>query len=221
MIELISIHIAKTGGRSFYEILKNEYGDALDPRTRRVDYFPGKDYNNALINRIPENINVLHGHLHYKHIKEIHLQDRPKIISWLREPVDRVISNYYYMISRVNEVGEKHSHYSKHGHSLIEYAKDSVPNKMSKCLRGISLEELFFFGFQESFDEDVRILAKKLEWSEEIPDIRLNTANSYDSHEIAPTKKSDIDQSIRDEIAWINKDDIRLYEEAKKLKTSH
>lgn len=221
MIELISIHIAKTGGRSFYEILKNEYGEKLDTRTRRVDYFPGKDYSNALINSIPKNIGVLHGHLHYKHIKDIHLQHNPKIITWLREPVDRVISNYYYMISRVNEVGKKHSHYSKHRHTIIEYAKDSVPNKMSKCLRGISLEELFFFGFQESFDEDVRTLAKKLDWSEEIPNIRLNTGNSYDSYETAPTKKSDIDQSIMDEIAWINRDDIKLYEEAKKLKNSH
>lgn len=221
MIELISIHIAKTGGRSFYEILKNEYGEAVDPRTRRVDYFPGKDYSNTLVNRIPGNIGVLHGHLHYKHIKDIHLKDKPRIITWFREPVDRVISNYYYMIGRVNEVGEQHSHYSKHRHTLIEYAKDSVPNKMSKCIKGISLEDLFFFGFQESFYEDVRILAKKLEWSKEIPDIHLNTANSYDAYETAPTKKSDIDQSMRDEIAWINRDDIKLYEEAKKLKTSH
>ena len=137
MIDLISIHIAKTGGRSFYEILRNEYGEALDTRSRRVDYFPGKDYNNVLIDRIPDKVRVLHGHLHYKHVKDIHQKYRPKIITWLREPVDRVISNYFYMISRVREVGEKHSHYSKHDHTLLEYAKDSVPNKMSKCLKGL------------------------------------------------------------------------------------
>jgi len=220
MIELISIHIAKTGGQSFYEILRNEYGDSLDKRNKRVDYFPDKDYDNTLINRIPDHIHVLHGHLHYSHVKEIHEKHRPKIIAWLREPVDRVISNYYYMISRVNELGDKHPQYRKRNHSLLEYAKDSVPNKMSKCLKGISLNELFYFGFQESFGEDVRILANMLGWKKEIPEIRVNTGASFDSYVTAPTPKEEIDSAMKVEIANINLEDIKLYDEAKKLKKS-
>jgi len=218
MIELISIHIAKTGGRSFYEILKNEYGDRLDPRTSRLDYFPGKDYNNALIDRIDDNITVLHGHLHYRHITDIHLKYNSKIVAWLRDPVERVISNYYYMIGRVNETGFEHPHYRKRNYSLIEYSVDSVPNKMSKCLKGIPLEELFFYGFQESFKDDVKVLANKLGWTKEIPDIQLNISSDFDSYDSAPTRKKDISQAMREEIAAINQKDIKLFEEAKRLK---
>jgi hypothetical protein len=220
MIDIISIHIAKTGGRTFYEILKNEYADALDSRTKRTDYFPDKDYSNALISRIPEHIHVIHGHLHYKHIEDIHNEQKPKIIAWLREPVDRIISNYYYMIGRVNEVGESHPQYRKRNHTLIEYAHDSVINKMNKCLDGLGLEGLYFFGFQESFDEDVKALARKLNWQKEIPALHLNTGDSFDVYESAPTKKQDITASMRDEIAALNQKDILLYKQALAMKQS-
>ncbi len=219
MIDLISIHIAKTGGRSFFVILKNEYGDSVDPRTRRVEFFPGKDYSTPLIDRIPEHVRILHGHLHYKHIREIHEKYNPRIIAWLREPVDRVISNYYYMISRVNELGEQHPQYRKRNHSLLEYARDSVPNKMSKCLQGIDLKDLFYFGFQESFDEDVHVLAGKLEWKKEIPKVEINTGASSNAWATAPTPKDSITEDMRREIAAINNKDIELYEYAKKLRT--
>lgn len=220
MVELISIHIAKTAGRSFFEILKNEYGNKLDPRTKRTDFFPEKDYSNKLIDRIPEGISVLHGHLHYKHVKEIHQRFDPKVIAWLREPVDRIISNYYYMIGRVNEIGESHPQYRKRNHTLIEYAHDSIANKMSKCLDGISLDKLYFFGMQESFDEDVLHLSQMLKWKKEIPAMHINTGDSFDVYETAPTKKSEITQAMRNEIAALNEKDILLYEQAKALNQS-
>lgn len=220
MVDIISIHIAKTGGRSFFEILKNEYGNVLDPRTKRTDFFPDKDYSNPLIDRIPEEVSVMHGHLHYKHIKDIHQHYNPKIIAWLREPVDRIISNYYYMIGRVNEIGESHPQYRKRNHTLLEYAHDSVANKMSKCLDGISLEKLYFFGMQESFDEDIVQLSQMLGWKKGIPAVHINTGDSFDVYETAPTKKSEITQAMRNEIAALNEKDILLYEKAKALKQS-
>jgi hypothetical protein len=218
MLELISIHIAKTGGQSFYAILENEYGDSLDPRTRRSDFFPGKDTDNPLIDRIPENIRVIHGHLHYKHVEAIHRKYHPRVIAWVRHPVDRVISNYYYMIARAHSLGEKYPQYRKRNHSLLEYARDSIPNKMSKYLKGIEPEEMFFIGFQEDFMNDVKILADKLQWSRSIPPVRINTGESTDAWKIAPTKKEDITQAMRDEIAAINKADMELYEHVKSLR---
>lgn len=220
MIELISIHIAKTGGRSFYEILKNEYGEKLDPRTRRIDYFPDKNYSNLLIDRIPEQVQVMHGHLHYRHIEDIHIKYSAKIICWMREPVERVISNYYYMLSRAHEDGEEYPQYRKRTHTLLEYARDSVPNKMSKCLEGIELEALYFFGFQESFNEDVKILAKMLVWKNDIPDVHLNAGNTIEFNDKAPTRKNDITQAMRDEIVELNTKDILLYKQAKSIKMS-
>jgi hypothetical protein len=218
MLELISIHIAKTGGQSLYAILKNEYGDALDPRTRRTEYFPDKDYSQPLADRIPGHIKVIHGHLHYIHVEEIHRKYKPRIITWFRNPVDRVISNYYYMIARSKQDGEKYPQYSKRNHSLVEYARDSIPNKMSKYLRGIDPEEFFFIGFQEHFKDDIKTLSAMLNWSHEIPDIKYNTAESTDAWAIAPTRKDDITADMREEIELLNKADMELYERVKSLR---
>lgn len=218
MIELLSIHIAKTGGRSFYEILKNEYGPQLDPRTRRIDYFPGKDYSKPLEDRIPDGISVMHGHLHYAHIANIHRLQKAKVITWMRDPVDRVISNYYYMIGMVQARGDKHPHYRKRGHTLLEYANDSIPNKMAVCLEGISLDKLFFIGFQETFGEDVEKLAKLLDWKNPVPDVRLNTGLDFDSYRTAPTPLESVTGEMKEQIAILNREDIRLYEEARSLK---
>ena len=42
MIELISIHVPKTGGQSFYQVLKQVYGDRLSISYRRRDYEAAK-----------------------------------------------------------------------------------------------------------------------------------------------------------------------------------
>ena len=217
MVELISIHIAKTGGRSFYEVLRNEYGQKLDNRTRRFEYFPGKDYSNKLINRIPDHVSVIHGHLFYAHVKEIHQKHQARIITWLRDPVDRVISNYFYLMRAIREAPGTHL---QKNHTLLEYARHSIQNKMSKYLEGISLKELFFIGFQENYDEGLQELATLLSWKKPVLKIRVNKGPENLDDKDYPTRRKDITPAMKEEIASLNKEDMILYEEALKLKKS-
>lgn len=219
MIELISIHIAKTGGRSFYEILKHEYGNKVDPRTRRNEYFPDKDYSNPLITRIPDHVSVIHGHLFYEHVREIHQKHGSKVITWLREPVERVISNYFFLMRAIREAPETHPQRNKRDYTLLEYANDSLQNKMAKYLRGISLENLFFFGFQEGYDQGLNELAKLLSWEKPILKICINKGPEAFDDRGYPTRKEDITPGMRKEIARLNEEDHELYREALVLKS--
>ncbi len=216
MIELISIHIAKTGGRSFYEILKQQYGDSLDPRYKRVHYFPRKNYHNKLINRIPENTKVLHGHLFFEHVKEIYERFNPKIITWFRDPVERVISNYYYLMGRLRE-DDQHPQFKKKDFTLVEYAQDSLKNKMSRYLNGIDLEELFFFGFLENFDDGIIMLSDKLGWKYPIEEVHINESKESVNYSDIATQRSDINEEIREIIKELNQEDIELYKRAREL----
>ncbi len=214
MIDLISIHIAKTGGRSFYEILKNQYADTLDTRFKRNHYFPDNDYTNELINRIPETVKVIHGHLLYDHVKQIHTRYQSKIITWFRDPVDRVISNYYFLMLKLRE-DPNHNQVHKYDYSLLDYANDSIHNKMSGYLSGIELEDLFFFGFLEDFDRGIDILAKKLNWSKTVVGVHLNKSMNHQQFKDIPTSLEYITNEMRKEIARLNNKDIELYNRAK------
>ena len=214
MIDLISIHIAKTGGRSFFEILKNEYGDTLDPRYKRRHYFPKKNYDNELIDRIPENVKVLHGHLLYKHVKDIHSTHKSKVITWFRDPVDRVISNYYFLMLRLRE-DPNHKQIRKCNYSLMDYANDSIQNKMSRYLSGIELEDLFFFGFLEDFERGVDILAKRLNWRNKVEEVHINTSVKHQQYKDILTSPEDITIQMRREIAKLNNNDVELFKRAK------
>ena len=54
-VELISIHIPKTGGRSFHEVLKQVFGASLDQRYEKQHFFPEDGNHHKLSNKLPKN----------------------------------------------------------------------------------------------------------------------------------------------------------------------
>ena len=98
MIELISLHIPKTGGRSLRRVLKNVYGDTLDLRQEIHDFYPDVKTSPPLEDDFPDHTRAIHAHLSIRHFMPIIQAHNPKVITWIREPVERMISNYYFFI---------------------------------------------------------------------------------------------------------------------------
>src|SRR5437762_9155277 len=103
--ELISLHIPKTGGTSFRNILKSVYGDD------QVVNFEIETNGVIRLNEIPfhkkylPDVKVIHGHFVYEtFFNSFKLPEGYKIITWVRDPVKRVISNFYYLESRLKEI---------------------------------------------------------------------------------------------------------------------
>lgn len=214
MVEVISLHIPKTAGKSFYKVLSKMYGNKLDTRIQRKDYFPETINISALANNIPEHITVMHGHLLYKHVKPIREKYNSKIITWLRDPVDRVISNYYFLMQTIRKKQRKiHQHHDKMDYTLMDYASmKSVQNRMTKYLSGIELEDLFFIGFLEYFDEDLKTLGKLLNWQVNIPNVFENNGSSYRKNPTCATKT--VTDEMKERIRELNSLDVDLYQEA-------
>ncbi len=205
MLQLISIHIPKTAGSSFYHILKEVYGEQLSISYRRKDYKQALQNNISFSDSLRKKTTILHGHLYYHELKELHQNSNAKVICWLRDPVDRVISNYRHFIQRnsLPNVSRPNQHRIKE--SLLTYAQHKEnQNRMSEFLKGIDLEDLFFIGFLEFIEKDLFELSKLLDWPDfNIP--KLNTSS-------APRIK--IPESIRLEIKSLNKEDCELYDRA-------
>ncbi|MCD4731633.1 MAG: sulfotransferase family protein [Bacteroidales bacterium] len=216
-IELISIHIPKTGGRSFYEILKFVYGSKLDSRTKREDFFPDDQISTNTF-EVPNGISVLHGHMRYNDVKD-KIGRKTKIITWFRDPVDRVISNYYFLMYRISEEKIQPEQMDKAGFSLLEYARlKSERNVIGRFLDGSDLEDFFFVGDFHNFNQEVKSLGRLLGWPEKLPDIYENKTEDLNIFNFCTTKPSDITADIRNKIVELNNDDYNLYSQSIELR---
>lgn len=195
MLKLISIHINKTAGTSFEQILRDNYSKVYrinshdGDRNRRSNSCDG----DKLFDYVPNDADVMHGHFK---AYEVNAYSSIPIIAWVRNPINRVISNYFYDL-----------HQKKVKPGLIDYAKDySNQNRMSKMLCGIELDQMFFIGVTEYFSKDINILANKLNWTK------------YNSYKLNSTLYPKIHKDIRLTIAFYNKLDVILYNQVLKAR---
>jgi hypothetical protein len=215
-VELISLHIPKTAGTSFRNTLKSVYGENevlrvdiglvnQELRLNEAEY-PGRS--------IPSGTRVVHGHFNVTELyQRLDLPANLPVITWLRDPVERVVSNYFYLASRLKEELQEERKginiLSKMQRSLSEYARyEPHQNRLTRFLEGTPLENLFFVGFTGSYFEDLDVLAKKLNWAHYEPYFHNRTQK----------ERPETDPRDMDLIRALNQDDIRLYEHALELK---
>ena len=135
------------------------------------------------------------------------------MITWLRDPVERVISNYFYLEKRLKEELEEERKglniLSKMQRSLMEYAGAEINrNRISKFLNGAKIKDFTFVGIQEHYGEDLKTLAKILGWKE---------FQELHHNQTGKTKRQ-ISEEERAEIARLNPLDMTLYQEAMELR---
>jgi hypothetical protein len=215
-IELISLHIPKTAGTSFRNILKSAYGERAVVRVDIPIESERASHERAVQGpaRLPRGARVLHGHFRVKDLRDRYgLEAGIPVVTWLRDPVERVVSNYFYLqgVLRgiLNEEKRSVAILNKMERTLLEYARAEIAqNRIAKFLDGTKLGDLFFVGVQEYFDEDLTELAAKLGWKRTA---RLRQ-NSSEAH------KAPVSAEIREEIRRLNGRDAALYEEALALR---
>lgn len=215
-LELISLHIPKTAGTSFRNTLCEVYGteevvrldielESGETKVREQIYTSGQ---------LPSETKVIHGHFSWPLLDNRFSID-PNIprITWLRDPVERVISNYYYLSKRLAEELEEEKKginiLKKMQRSLEEYARfEPNRNRMSKFLAGKNLEDFFFIGIVENYEVDLKVLAKRLAWPKQ-PVFHYNATGN---------RKPIVPEDIQELIGSLNHEDITIYNKALELR---
>ena len=213
--ELISIHIPKTAGTSFRNILKSVYGE------NQVVRFDIDELGVSKMNELPyikndlPQVSVIHGHFYYEMLKQKYqLPENYKIISWVRDPVQRVLSNFYYLESVlkkvINEEKRNLNILSKLQRSLIEYARTEINrNRQSKFLNGNLPENFDFIGIHEFFEQEVSRLSAIMSWKN-IPEVLYHNKTLERSMDHPP--------EILREIRELNMLDVELYSKALQIR---
>lgn len=222
MNKYIFIHIPKTAGSSFRNIIKREYSPAKMLSCaipKELDYSTQKKWE------------ILTGHFPFGIHEKFNL-DNFAYLTILREPISRVISFYNY--SRINKNHYLHELTTKYSikellenndfsDSLIEFNNlqirllTGVDAPFGACKRDMldfainNIEKHFLFvGIQELFNESMNYLKYLTNWK----DLRYTVKNKTRRKSITKEK---LDRSTLDLIIKYNQLDIELYNYSKKI----
>lgn len=217
-LRLVSIHIPKTAGTSFRLSLQRIYGTRsvvrLDVRPNRNEVWVNeKRYHR---NHLPRRTQVIHGHFSLTGLaKYFGVSDATPVITWLRNPVERVISHYFYLAkilaSQIKPNRDGLDALKPLQRSLLEYARLPLScNQMSHFLEGAALDQFKFVGFVESYNQDLQRLSQVLGWPAS-PEFQTNKT----SH-----SPPIVDDETIQEIRTLNQADMDLYERALELKAN-
>lgn len=222
---VIFVHVPKTAGTTIKAIIAGQYGDD------KVLLGPGTGEQLLEIGRLDDEqrnkIKMIAGHLP---VGFPNLVDNPRYCTLLREPIDRVVSFYYY----VRREPEHYLYdYTKiQGHSLREVMENRVSNMMdnfqTRLISGVwnvvpfgemtpefldrakrNIDTFAVVGLQERFDESMLMLADAFGW--DTPYYRSRNVSE------GRPRVSELDDETLALVAAANTFDTELYEYAKEI----
>lgn len=206
-MDLISVHVPKTGGHAFCNLLVHHYG------IERIV----KDYENTDLRTITDQHRVVHGHFG---VAKYHgLFPEARRIAWVRHPVSWVLSYYYYSKSvRHQAVCPVNCRLHEENLSLSAFAHHPLIRNICsrQYLYGLDLREFAFLGVQEHFREDVADFCRMMGW--EPLDPGVDNANPQRDYHLLIARHLR-DPGLRRELERLNEDDLTLYERAMELRS--
>lgn len=186
--KLIFVHIPRTGGGTFREILKNIY------------------YNKTYIGvDIPKNYkdyDLIMGHFSYRQY------NHNPLITWVRDPVNRIISQYYWW--KIN------SQYREFiipnisvtiGPKVNIYGFSKIVNNLMFRFLGDDLSKFKFIGLYEEYNLSLKLF-------KQITKLSIPENFEYRNKGIG---KKEVSNEIQEILTYYNSKDIKLYNEAKTI----
>lgn len=203
---LVFLHIPKTAGTSFRtalqgtftekEILK-DYGDESSETSQII--IQEAENSGVILPYIVENkVVFITGHFHISKYLAL-FQDDVHWCTFLRNPIDRIISEYNHLVTN-NIYNDSFTKF---------YRQHSQINRQTKLMNGVLLEEFFFIGITEEYTLSLKLFNHLTNGN--IHTLELNINKSKDK-----TDSNNLDKEILIELKNLNSEDFKLYELAKK-----
>ncbi|MGB3404809.1 MAG: sulfotransferase family 2 domain-containing protein [Microcoleaceae cyanobacterium] len=211
MVEIISVHIPKTAGTAFRHFILEIYG-----ADKVLELYDSLERKSVISDQdVLTKMTAIHGHFKTSNFR----QNFPeaKWIVWLRHPIFRLISQYFYQISRTKQTKNLEiNKVLKQDLGILEFAK--IPenqNIESLYIDKMNLRDFYFVGIQEFFKDDMTEFKQLMGWS----DFKMNTKNKNSHPEYLERLEAILnDIGLMNELAILNSKDMELYKEALELR---
>lgn len=198
---IISVHIPKCGGISFEHVLQGIYGK------KRVwlSYRPISGPPELRYNPIPPGMRCIHGHFPSDTFDRF--VPGPELVTWLRHPVERVVSNYHHFFRHPDPANPCCRELLEKGLSLEEFAElDLLRNEATRYMAGKPVGAFKFIGIMERFQESLKIFGEtfRVRVPRKAPCENRNASRSNETYSI-PAR-------TYEHILALNQNDLMTYE---------
>jgi hypothetical protein len=171
MEKIFSIHIPKTAGTFFGQVLQSiqpeiiffNYGPGSTAtriyiHNRLVEPSAGKSHQTFFfdyLKRRDKGVAIMHGHVWERRFYDEN--PNAKLLCWLREPVQRLYSHYEFFKRQPHPGNERYENFKKRKQSFLEFATDQLNvNRQTTILDGILMKEFSFVGIVEEIDQSLQ-----------------------------------------------------------------
>lgn len=152
-LELVSVHVPKTGGTSFLKTLRDHFRESL---VIDHDHIPGTKANMNEPVMLPAHARAVHGH--FRGDRYLHFVDAFQV-TFLRDPVEQVISNYYFWLTHPPSGHPTHERLLAERPSIVRYARHYLKGLLPGYFRGVDPDSFDYVGFTDRRFRDGRELS--------------------------------------------------------------
>lgn len=219
---LISVHLPKTAGTSFIKSLQGHFGVLLlrDYGDLPINTPPYERNKSALLTSIQiaetdslYRTECIHGHFLPLKYLLLSIKQDVRFITWLRDPVERVLSHYYFWKRYYDPATAPrlHRRMVEEDWSVERFClAPELQNLYGQFFWGFPLEYFEFIGITEFYDEDLTYFSRKY----------LNTCLEAHTENVGTREggKYPIEESFRVAIEQFHAYDVGLYKKALELR---
>ena len=220
---LIFFHLPKTGGTTMHAILRRQYRSETIFRTNPEEHWESLRIFRELSEKEKSKYRLITGHMRFGIHEDI--KNLSFYITFLRDPIQRIVSYYYYILSYRNHY--LHQEIKSKNMSLIDVLESGIArefeNSQTRRIAGYArtpygcppddmfelaidhIEKYFpVIGLTERFDESLILMSNFCRW-------KLPYYTKLNTGKIKPTRQNISDETF-DTIKKFNELDIQLYE---------
>ena len=223
---IISVHIPKTAGTSFLATLEQHFGDTLlkdydgyglrfvrETSSLYEKYAANLKASIRLAEKDLTRFECIHGHFFPIKYLLMGYRKQAKFVTWIRNPVDRVLSHYHHCKRNYDPKTSPifHRKVVEENWTIERFCLGpELRNHYWEKLWGFPLEYFDFVGITEFYDEDIAYFARHI-LNSDTTATRLNVGEGGG-------KPYSIDESFRRDIESFHEKDMALYQRALEMR---